>query len=46
MQAWGLDDPTGKNDEEFIKTAKIIADRVLDLKDRVISNNMPLTTNT
>ena len=43
---WGLDDPTGKNDEEFIKTAKIIADKVLDIKDRVISNNMPLTTNT
>lgn len=42
---WGLDDPTGKNDEEFIRTAKIFEDKVLDLKDRVISNKIPLTAN-
>jgi len=42
---WGLDDPTGKNDEEFIKTTKMIEEKVLDLKDRVISNEIPLRTN-
>ena len=29
---WGLDDPTGKSDEEFIKTATIIKEKILDLK--------------
>jgi arsenate reductase len=29
--AWGLDDPTGKSDEEFIKTANLIKEKVLDL---------------
>jgi arsenate reductase len=24
---WGLDDPTGKSDEEFIKTAKVIEEK-------------------
>lgn len=28
---WGLEDPTGKNDEEFIKTAKIIEEKVKNL---------------
>ena len=28
---WGLDDPTGKSDEEFIKTANLIKEKVLDL---------------
>ena len=28
---WGLEDPTGKSDEEFIKTANIIKENVLDL---------------
>lgn len=32
---WGLDDPTGKSDEEFLETAKIIESKVLDLKDRI-----------
>lgn len=35
---WGLEDPTGKSKEEFIKTAKIIEQKVLDLKLRVTSN--------
>lgn len=42
---WGLDDPTGEDDETFIRTAKIIEDKVLDLKDRIISNKITLTTN-
>ncbi len=28
---WGLDDPTGKSNEEFIKTANLIKEKVLDL---------------
>lgn len=35
---WGLEDPTGKDKEEFIKTAKIIEQKVLDLKKRI--NNL------
>lgn len=34
---WGLEDPTGKEKEEFVKTAKIIEEKVLDLKSRVNS---------
>ena len=29
---WGLDDPTGKSDEEFIKTASKIKGKILELK--------------
>lgn len=29
---WGLDDPTGKSDEEFAATIKEIEKRILDLK--------------
>ncbi|MDF2522788.1 MAG: ArsC family transcriptional regulator [Clostridiales bacterium] len=35
---WGLDDPTGKDKNEFIKTAKMIEEKVLDLKNRL--NNL------
>lgn len=34
---WGLEDPTGKEKKEFIKTAKIIEQKVLDLKSRINS---------
>lgn len=34
---WGLEDPTGKEKEEFVKTAKKIEEKVLDLKSRVNS---------
>ncbi len=37
---WGLEDPTGKSDEEFIKTAKTIEKKVLELKDRILSNTI------
>ena len=40
---WGLDDPTGKSDEEFIKTAKTIEEKVMDLKRRIESNEIDLT---
>lgn len=32
---WGLDDPSGKSDEEFIKTAKKIEEKVKDLAQRI-----------
>ena len=32
---WGLNDPSGKSDEEFIRTAREIERRILDLRDRV-----------
>ncbi|WP_088188012.1 MULTISPECIES: arsenate reductase ArsC [unclassified Desulfosporosinus] len=35
---WGLEDPTGKDKEEFVKTVKIIEQKVLDLKKRI--NNL------
>lgn len=31
---WGLDDPTGKSDDEFIRVINIIEEKVLDLKER------------
>ncbi|MGG7058380.1 arsenate reductase ArsC [Clostridium tertium] len=35
VEDWGLEDPTGKNDEEFIKVAKIIEEKIKDLAKRV-----------
>ena len=32
---WGLDDPTGKSNDEFIKTARTIENKILDLKKRI-----------
>ena len=32
---WGLEDPTGKTEEEFTKTAKVIEDKITDLKRRI-----------
>lgn len=32
---WGLDDPTGKADEEFVKVIKEIEKRVLELKEEL-----------
>ena len=33
---WGLDDPSGKNDEEFCETIKIIESKILELKARLV----------
>lgn len=30
---WGLEDPTGKSDEEFVSIIKQIESRILDLKN-------------
>lgn len=32
---WGLDDPSGKSDEEFIKTINIIEGKIKELKNRL-----------
>ncbi len=32
---WGLDDPTGKNDEEFKKIIETIHQKVLELKEKL-----------
>ncbi|ACZ08170.1 Arsenate reductase [Sebaldella termitidis] len=32
---WGLDDPTGRSDDEFLMIIKIIESKILDLKDRI-----------
>lgn len=37
---WGLDDPTGKSDEEFIKTARIIEEKIKDLANRIRNNEV------
>jgi arsenate reductase len=37
---WGLDDPSGKSDEEFIKTAKTIEEKVKDLAKRIKNNEI------
>lgn len=37
---WGLEDPTGKGDDEFIRAARIIEDKVLKLKERIMSSEI------
>ena len=33
---WGLDDPTGKGDEAFLETIRLIEEKVLALRERMI----------
>lgn len=40
VEDWGLEDPTGKDDEEFIKTAKTIEEKVKDLIKRINNNEI------
>ena len=40
IEDWGLDDPTGKNDDEFIRTARIIEEKVKDLAKRIKNNEL------
>lgn len=37
---WGLEDPTGKSDEEFNKTARIIEEKIKDLAKRIKNNEI------
>lgn len=40
IEDWGLEDPTGKSEEEFIKTAKMIEDKIKELSERIKSNTI------
>lgn len=40
---WGLEDPTGKSDEEFEKTIKLIEQKILELKLRIENNELGLS---
>jgi len=42
MEDWGLDDPSGKDDEEFKRTAKMIEEMILDLKIRLENKTLAL----
>ena len=42
IEDWGLEDPTGKSDEEFINTAKIIEDKIKDLANRIKNKQIDL----
>ncbi len=42
IEDWGLDDPTGKSDDEFIKTAKTIEEKVKDLARRIENKEIKL----
>lgn len=40
IEDWGLDDPTGKCDEEFIKIAKTIENKVKELAEKIKSGDL------
>ena len=40
IEDWGLEDPTGKSKEEFIKIAKAIENKVIDLVERIKNNKI------
>ena len=40
IEDWGLEDPTGKDEEEFIKSAKLIELKIKDLIERVNNNRL------
>lgn len=33
---WGLEDPTGKSDETFLKTIRMVEEKILDLRRRMM----------
>lgn len=37
---WELEDPSGKADEEFVKTAQLIEQKIIDLKVRIEQGNI------
>ncbi|NCA67474.1 MAG: arsenate reductase ArsC [Clostridia bacterium] len=39
---WGLDDPSGKSDEEFLKTIKQIEENIKQLVNRIQNKNINL----
>ncbi len=42
IEDWGLEDPTGKSDEEFIKTVKIIEEKIKNLAKRIKNEEIKL----
>lgn len=42
IEDWGLEDPTGKSHEEFIKTAKIIEEKIKNLAKRIKNKEIEL----
>jgi arsenate reductase len=40
---WGLEDPSGKSDEEFIKTARTIEEKVKALAERIRKKEINMT---
>ncbi len=42
IEDWGLEDPTGKSDEEFIKTAKIVEEKIKNLAKRIKNKEIEL----
>ncbi|MGL5649869.1 MAG: arsenate reductase ArsC [Clostridium sp.] len=42
IEDWGLEDPTGKDKEEFIKTARVIEEKVKDLRRRILDGKMSI----
>ncbi len=39
---WGLEDPTGKSEEDFLKTALLIKEKLLILKNKVVSGQIKI----
>ena len=39
---WGLDDPTGKNDDAFLETIRLIEEKILDLRCRLSEDRINL----
>lgn len=37
---WGLEDPTGKSEDIFIRTAKIIEEKISDLRGRISNSDL------
>ncbi len=42
IEDWVLEDPTGKSDEEFIKTAKIVEEKIKNLAKRIKNKEIEL----
>jgi len=40
---WGLDDPSGKSDEEFIQVINVIENNLIKLGERIKTGNIKLT---
>mgnify|MGYP000853780545 CR=1 FL=1 len=43
---WGLEDPTSKGEAAFRETVKVIEAKIIDLRRRISSGELPLDSNT